>query len=194
MLKEGINWFMDNFPIVVVPSKTEELWGEIGNRSIVLYNNTALNEALNKIGYSEESFYVYRNNKEYNYLIYIIGGSSGKPIYINREDITVDTNNNLLHLKFNNFDISEYDLNDDLIIGSSTSELVDTVATSVSNINYELNTISISSNVWTNILNYSNPRIRIVNNRGKIIDIITTDIGNIKNREIVYGSKINVNT
>jgi hypothetical protein len=198
MLKEGSKWFLENNILVAVPSSIPHIWGDIGNRGEILYDIEILNESLSRLGYTEKNYYVYNHeNREYNYLIYLLGGLDNNPIYFSKENIFL--NGLYTEIEFINFDISKWNIGDKLYIGNTNSDIENIIISEVLEIDLVERKIKLSSEIYSDLLDFSENRYRIVSGVGEIIGILqlfNQDIGNIKNRTLKYGSKLtaNVNT
>jgi len=195
MLREGTNWFLDNNILVAVPSSLPHIWGDIGNRGEILYNSEILNESLSRLGYTENSYYVYNHeNREYNYLIYLLGGVENNPIYFSKENITL--NGSFTEVEFINFNISEWNRGDRVYIGNTNSNTGDIITAEIEEIDLVERKIKFSSDIYLGLLDFPESRFRIVSGVGEIIGILqlfNQDIGNIKNRTLKYGSKVTAN-
>lgn len=195
MLREGTKWFLDNNFLVVVPSSLPHIWGDIGNRGEIIYDREILNESLSLLGYTEKDYYVYNHeNREYNYLIYLLEGSENNPIYFSRENINLS--GSLTEIELINFDISRWNVGDRVYIGNSGSDIEDIISANIEEIDLVERKIRFGGDIYSELLEFPGSRFKMVSRVGEIIGIIqlfNSDIGNIKNRTIKYGSKIFTN-
>lgn len=198
MLKEGTNYFLDNNTLVAVPSSLPHIWGDIGNRGEIIYDREILNESLARLGYTEKDYYVYNHEaKEYKYLIYLLEGTENNPIYFSKENMGLS--GSFTEVEFINFDISKWNIGDRVYIGNKGSSIDDIISTTIEEMDLVERKIKFSSDIYTDLLDFPESRFRVVSRVGEILGIIqlfNSDIGNIKNRTLKYGSKVytNVNT
>lgn len=195
MLKEGITWFLETSIIIAMPCSLPHIWGDIGNRSKILYDKEILNESLANLCYTERDYYVYNHvAKEYKYLIYLLCGKENNPIYFSKENIVLS--GSFTEVEFINFDISGWNIGDRVYIGNNNSNTEDIISTTIVEMDLVERKIKFSSDIYTDLLDFPESRFRVVNGVGEILGIIqlfNSDIGNIKNRTLKYGSKVYTN-
>lgn len=143
MIKEATNWFLNRANFVLVPSFNNNLSGDLGMRSTIIYNNDLPGLTLYNLAYSEKEFFRYSNNNKINFLLYLIDGTIANPIYFS------DSTNGLL--SFENFDLSQYNTGDKVSIYSvddlsiSISENAEIVSIDILNNTIQINDVTVNT-------------------------------------------------
>lgn len=178
MIREAVNWFLNTNSFVLVPSINNSLSGDLGLRSYIKYDKEILNQSLNMLAYSLETYYIY-TEKNVNFFIYLLGGNTNNPIYFSN----YDSNN----IEIINFDLSSWNINDNISIYDSQTleKILDTKIISKTD-----NSLQILNSISSN-----KSRYKIVNTTGTIYgNTVNIKYNNVLNHKLKFGSKLYANS
>lgn len=179
MIKEAVNWFLTNNSFVLVPSINDNLSGDLGLRSYLEYDKKILNRSLLILAYSQETYYIY-TEKNINFFIYLLGGNTNNPIYFS----SYNSNN----IEFINFDLSGWNINDNISIYDSQTleKVLDTKIVGKTN-----NSLQILDSISGN-----RSRYKVVNTTGTIYGnkANINNFSELYNHKLKLGSKLYANS
>jgi hypothetical protein len=190
MIKEAHRWFISQSNLIMVPSTTSTINGDVGFRSSIIpeFDNNYIDSPLHVLGYSEKTFNIY-NNPGINYILFILGGTECNPVYSSNYSVNTGTTT----INFINQSISEYNVSEYVnIVDKSSLELADDELEKkeIIYINYNQNYMIIDGIIPQGI-----PRLKIVNSTGGIYSILNyEDYQHVTNHKLKFGAEIYANT
>ena len=180
MLKEGILDFLNNANLVMIPSSTSDISGDLGYRSDVSIDNTVIPYASGGVLYTTKDFYVSHDIDDYYYLVYL-DSKDTNPVYSS----TYDTGTR--QFTFINFNISGFSANDKVLI-------TDTNGTNISPAVIEsVTSTTIKLTVATTFTSTPGVRYKIILNNGVLLCIFQNIIPkNVNSNKVRFGGEINI--
>lgn len=189
MIKEAHIWFISKGNLIMVPSTTASINGDVGYRSVIIpeFDNSYINSPLHILGYGEKTFNIY-NNLGINYILFILGGTECNPVYSSDYSInTTTTTIRFINQSIEGFNVSEYV---NIVDKSSLESVVGLDRQEILQINYNENYMVINGIIPKGI-----PRLKIVNCTGGIYSKLNyEDYSNITNSKLKFGAEIYANT
>lgn len=152
MYNEALKWLLDNNGLVIVPSKNDNITGDIGFRSrLIMDPHKVISDYSNNIYYSEDSFYLYRKYNISHYLI-MLNGKVANPIYSDEYIQNTRT------FKISNFPNNNFSSGDRIVVidkALSQTPMITTIASITNTEVVVADNISITPNIRYKIINYT---------------------------------------
>jgi hypothetical protein len=180
MLREGIIDFLNNANLVIIPSSSTDISGDLGYRSDVSIDNSVIPYASGGVLYTDKDFYISHDIDDRYYLVYI-DAKDTNPIYSSSYDTGTR------QFTFTNFDTSGFSIGDKVVITSTGS------SNKSSAVIEDVTPTTIKLTVETTFTPTNGVRYKIISNNGVLLCVFSNiNPITINSNKVKFGGEVNV--